>query len=666
MNVSLQFDWKRYVHSPSRKDGISDHVERYFRCDSCKFIDEFGQHLQMPGKIRLLACGIFQLYYLQCSFKRVNRYESAIACIILSSKIVNCVQPQHIQRITYSACKFLHKQAIKNQNTFQHKSQPYLINGEWNIILMNYWITKLAKIERDIFFRMHTETRICTTTNFFNPKNLVGLVLRSPSKKELGRSILIQFQKICLYYSLIAFRSVICTFYPQSWIGAACMVLALEEWNTRAKEYQLKYSVLLQYLSSIAKSNSLTPKNSQESESPMDVNQITRDSIFQELQEKNEMKENTNSKACNTNEVLMKIKMFSIQLQLQTNWWKNDNFVFENDSNSSDSDSELSLTLNIVRFICDEINACNPNRMSLKNYCRLPAEIGGICDISIMKRKKLLKNTKFNLLPFSIQNNIREIMHLNENEMIDFRHRRLVAHKMDHLLFNHKTRNETKNEKMERLQSWMFNNEPQPIQSKAQNITYVNNNKNDDIPDYFITNVEENGILRNKKFDGNVAHQAQYRPSIQNSSTIKTLKEYRNELPSTLDKMQIEIYPYEEYDVTKLKYNPKSEINHELHSHYSNYETLSMQFDYERGTCEQGYFFECIQDLETYEVPNEKELGTETLIIDGNEMGNDQYLDSEQFCTNVELFYYVANKFTLFFTSENGYGKDWFCAEAKI
>ena len=42
MNTALDIEWKDFVHSPSRCDGISQHVERCLRSDTCKFIDDFG------------------------------------------------------------------------------------------------------------------------------------------------------------------------------------------------------------------------------------------------------------------------------------------------------------------------------------------------------------------------------------------------------------------------------------------------------------------------------------------------------------------------------------------------------------------------------------------------------------------------------------------------
>lgn len=89
MNTALKIVWKDFVESPSRKDGISQHVERYLRADTCKFIDEFGSMHKVhgwSGTTRLLACALFHTFYLSVSFKAVNRWETAIACLTLARK----------------------------------------------------------------------------------------------------------------------------------------------------------------------------------------------------------------------------------------------------------------------------------------------------------------------------------------------------------------------------------------------------------------------------------------------------------------------------------------------------------------------------------------------------------------------------------------------------
>eukprot|EP01083_Nonionella_stella_P260322 887762_1 len=105
MNTALEIDWNHFVDSPSRKDGIPEHVERHLRADTCKFIDVFGKQQSLAGKIRLLACALFHTFYLRVSFKSINRWETAVACLIIAAKIENKVQT--IKKTTRSAAYYL-------------------------------------------------------------------------------------------------------------------------------------------------------------------------------------------------------------------------------------------------------------------------------------------------------------------------------------------------------------------------------------------------------------------------------------------------------------------------------------------------------------------------------------------------------------------------------
>ena len=149
MNTALDIEWKDFVHSPSRRDGISEHVERYLRSDSCKFIDEFGKKEDLTGKMRLLACSLFHTFYLRVSFKRIPRWESAVACLILAAKIEN--QVQMIKRMTQRAAEYLKPSLPKelNKKTKKEASSQFY-----------HWVAQIHIRERQIIERLYGELRV--------------------------------------------------------------------------------------------------------------------------------------------------------------------------------------------------------------------------------------------------------------------------------------------------------------------------------------------------------------------------------------------------------------------------------------------------------------------------------------------------------------------------
>ena len=86
-----------------------------------------------------------------------------------------------------------------------------------------------------------------------------------------------------------------------------------------------------------------------------------------------------------------------------------------------------SLSLNIIQYISDEIDACDEEVVSMKDYCTKPAELNGIKDLALMKRINLIRTTPFNQLPDQIQIDLRNAFKLQKSECIDLRSERIKA-----------------------------------------------------------------------------------------------------------------------------------------------------------------------------------------------------------------------------------------------
>ena len=149
MNTALEIEWDHFVHSPSRKDGIPEHVERYLRTDTCKFIDEFGLQEGLGGKLRLLACSLFHTFYLRVSFKAIPRWETAVACLIIAAKIENKVQT--IKKITTNAADYLRPHCnFRDKKTNKHTIPPQQLY---------HWMSQIHIRERQVIERLYGELR---------------------------------------------------------------------------------------------------------------------------------------------------------------------------------------------------------------------------------------------------------------------------------------------------------------------------------------------------------------------------------------------------------------------------------------------------------------------------------------------------------------------------
>ena len=189
MNTALDYDWDDFVHSPSRKDGIPEHVEKYLRADTCKFIDEFGSKEGLSGKMRCTACSLFHTFYLKVSFKTVPRWESAVACLILAAKIENKVQT--IKKMTQRAAEYLRPNLNKELGKLTKKQA----NTQYY-----HWMAQIHIRERQILERLHGEIRIALPMKLIKKLDLKSKII-DENNRECNKA-----SKYLVYIFLDSFK----------------------------------------------------------------------------------------------------------------------------------------------------------------------------------------------------------------------------------------------------------------------------------------------------------------------------------------------------------------------------------------------------------------------------------------------------------------------------
>lgn len=71
---------------PSVKDGISPEEEADKRRKTCRFIEEAGRILKLPRVAVATAMVFFHRFYAKHSFAEHDRFEVAVACLLLAAK----------------------------------------------------------------------------------------------------------------------------------------------------------------------------------------------------------------------------------------------------------------------------------------------------------------------------------------------------------------------------------------------------------------------------------------------------------------------------------------------------------------------------------------------------------------------------------------------------
>jgi cyclin T len=72
---------------PSYKDGITSEEENLKRSRTCRFIEEAGRILKLPRLAVATSMVLFHRFYAKHSFAEHDRFEVAVACILLAAKV---------------------------------------------------------------------------------------------------------------------------------------------------------------------------------------------------------------------------------------------------------------------------------------------------------------------------------------------------------------------------------------------------------------------------------------------------------------------------------------------------------------------------------------------------------------------------------------------------
>ena len=74
-------------HLPSLKDGMTVEQETTTRRKTCRFIMEAAKQLKFQSIAISTAMVFFHRFYAKHSFKAHDRFEVAVACVLLAAKI---------------------------------------------------------------------------------------------------------------------------------------------------------------------------------------------------------------------------------------------------------------------------------------------------------------------------------------------------------------------------------------------------------------------------------------------------------------------------------------------------------------------------------------------------------------------------------------------------
>ncbi|CAM9477210.1 unnamed protein product, partial [Discosporangium mesarthrocarpum] len=84
-------------NSPSRKDGISEVLEKEYRRKTCFFIKAAGKSLDLPMEAIATAHVFFHRFFILQSFHQHDRFVVASACVFLASKVEE--SPRKVEHI---------------------------------------------------------------------------------------------------------------------------------------------------------------------------------------------------------------------------------------------------------------------------------------------------------------------------------------------------------------------------------------------------------------------------------------------------------------------------------------------------------------------------------------------------------------------------------------
>ena len=108
---------------PSIKDGISPKEEADKRRKTCRFIEEAGRILKLPRVAVATAMVFFHRFYAKHSFVEHDRFEVAVACLLLAAKTEEA--PKKLSTVIDECYKLKHRGMAAgriSQNSPNHPS----------------------------------------------------------------------------------------------------------------------------------------------------------------------------------------------------------------------------------------------------------------------------------------------------------------------------------------------------------------------------------------------------------------------------------------------------------------------------------------------------------------------------------------------------------------
>jgi len=118
---------------PSRKDNISVEDERLKRRRTCRFIDEAGRSLALSRIPVATAMVFFHRFYAKHSFAEHDRFEVAIACILLAAKTEEA--PKKLSQVIQKCYQLKNRKPGKKIELLDTKGDEFLRLKERTLLL---------------------------------------------------------------------------------------------------------------------------------------------------------------------------------------------------------------------------------------------------------------------------------------------------------------------------------------------------------------------------------------------------------------------------------------------------------------------------------------------------------------------------------------------------
>jgi transcription initiation factor TFIIIB Brf1 subunit/transcription initiation factor TFIIB len=198
----VYFTDEQVENSPSRKDGVPQHIERRLRIFGCEIIQDAGILLKLPQVTMATAQVLFHRFYCKQSLKRYNVKQVAMASLFLASKIEEV--PKRARDVLNV---FHHIEQVKTQK----KIEPL------NFTKQKYWEMKkdLIKTERFMLKEMGFSTYV------EHPHKFLLSYL-----DVLNKSDNVELAQVAWNYMNDSLREPLCVRFRPEVIASACIYMA--------------------------------------------------------------------------------------------------------------------------------------------------------------------------------------------------------------------------------------------------------------------------------------------------------------------------------------------------------------------------------------------------------------------------------------------------------